>query len=71
MMAFLLSGVRLVLLASLTVATFFLVAEHRGVYLSGLLPYALVALFLVFHLFIHGGHPGHSEHREFTKRGLR
>lgn len=60
MISFLHSRTRLVLLASLAIAGFFLVAEHR-VHLSGYLPYALIGLFVVFHLFMHGGHGGHSE----------
>lgn len=59
MIAFLRSRAGVVLLASLAVAGFFLVLEHR-VHLSGFLPYALVALFIVFHLFMHRGHGGHS-----------
>lgn len=58
-MAFLRSRTGLVLLVSLTVAGFFLVAEHR-VHLDGVLPYALIGLFVVFHLFMHASHGGHS-----------
>ncbi|QIN84444.1 DUF2933 domain-containing protein [Rubrobacter tropicus] len=61
MIAFLRSRAGVVLLASLAVAGFFLVLEHR-VHLSGFLPYALVALFIVFHLFMHRGHGGHGGH---------
>lgn len=61
MTAFLRSRAGLVLLASLAVAGFFIILEHR-VHLSGFLPYALVALFLVFHVFMHGGHGGHGGH---------
>jgi hypothetical protein len=60
-MAFLRSWPGMVLIVSLAVAAFFLVAEHR-VHLSGFLPYALVALFVVFHKFMHGGHGGHGGH---------
>jgi hypothetical protein len=61
MISFLRSRTGLVLLASLAIAAFFLIAEHR-VHLSGLVPYALVALFIVFHLFMHAGHGGHGGH---------
>lgn len=61
MIAFLRSRAGLALLASLAVAGFFLVLEHR-VHLSGFLPYALVALFLVLHGFMHAGHGGHGGH---------
>lgn len=61
MIAFLRSRTGLVLLASLAIAGFFVVLEHR-VHLSGFLPYALVALFLVLHMFMHAGHGGHGGH---------
>lgn len=59
MMDFVRSRTGLVLLSSLAVAGFFLVAEHR-VHLSGYVPYGLIGLFVVFHLFMHGGHGGHA-----------
>jgi hypothetical protein len=58
-MAFLRSWPGMVLVVSLAVGAFFLVAEHR-VHLTGFLPYALVALFMVFHVFMHAGHGGHG-----------
>ena len=61
MISFLRSWAGMALIVSLAVAAFFLIAEHR-VHLSGFLPYALVALFIVFHLFMHGGHGGHGGH---------
>ncbi|MEW6635385.1 MAG: DUF2933 domain-containing protein [Actinomycetota bacterium] len=61
MIAFLRSRAGLVLIASLAVAGFFVVLEHK-VHLSGFLPYALVALFLVLHVFMHAGHGGHGGH---------
>ena len=71
MIAFFRSRTGLVLLASLAIAGFFLVAEHR-VHLSGFLPYALIGLFVVFHLFMHGGHGrhggGHSGEADEEKR---
>ena len=61
MISFLRSRTGLVLLASLAVAGFFVVLEHR-VHLDEILPYALVALFLVLHMFMHAGHGGHGGH---------
>lgn len=72
MIAFLRSRVGLVLIASLAVAGFFVILEHR-VHLSGYLPYALVVLFLVLHVFMHAGHGGHGEHSygtEAEKQGV-
>jgi len=55
-----------VLVGSLAVADFFLIAGHR-VHFSDLLPYALLALFIVFHLFMHGEYSRNSGSREPTK----
>ncbi len=49
----------LIVTASLVILGFFLFAEHR-VHVLGALPYILLALFLVLHLFLHSGHGGHS-----------
>jgi hypothetical protein len=49
----------LVLIVSLVVAGYFVVREHR-VHLSGYLPLALLALFILFHLLMHRTHGGHS-----------
>lgn len=38
---------------------FFLFAEHRA-HLFGFLPYALLLLCPLMHLFMHGGHGGHD-----------
>jgi hypothetical protein len=38
---------------------FFLFTEHRA-HLFGLLPYGLVLLCPLMHLFMHGGHGGHG-----------
>ena len=43
----------------LAVAAFFLWEEHRA-HILGALPYALVLLCPIIHLFIHRGHGGHD-----------
>jgi hypothetical protein len=50
------------LCAFLAVAAFFLWAEHRA-HLLGALPYVLLLLCPVIHLFMHRGHGGHGGHR--------
>ena len=49
----------LVLLAFLAIAGFFLVTEHT-VHVFGVLPYALLLLCPLLHVFNHGGHGGHG-----------
>lgn len=55
----------LTLLAFLAIAAFYLVTEHTA-HIFGFLPYALLLLCPLLHLFMHGGHShgghGHSEH---------
>lgn len=41
------------------IAAFFLLAEHRA-HVLGVLPFLLLGLCLVLHLFGHGGHGGHG-----------
>ena len=67
MIAFLRSRKGLVLLASLAIAAFFLITEHRT-HLSGFLPYALLALFVVLHMFMHAGHGGHPADTDGQER---
>ncbi len=43
----------------LLIAAFFLFEEHRA-HMLGLLPYALLALCPLLHVFMHGGHGGHE-----------
>lgn len=52
---------KLALLGFLGVAAFFLLTEHRA-HVFGALPYVLLLLCFLLHLFGHGGigHPGHS-----------
>ena len=51
----------LVLLAFLAIAVFYLVTEHAA-HFFGFLPYALLLLCPLLHLFMHGGHGGHGGH---------
>ncbi len=43
----------------LAIATFYLVTEHTA-HVFGLLPYALLLLCPIMHLFMHGSHGGHG-----------
>jgi hypothetical protein len=56
----------LVLLAFLAIAAFYLVTEHTA-HFFGFLPYALLLLCPLLHLFMHGGHGGHNGHSDNTK----
>lgn len=47
------------LVVFLAIAAFFLVAEHTA-HVLGVLPYGLVTLCLVMHLFMHGRHGNHG-----------
>ena len=51
----------LVLIAFLAVAAFFLITEHTA-HFFGILPYALLLLCPLLHLFMHGGHGDRSAH---------
>jgi hypothetical protein len=57
---FLKSRTGLVLLAFLAIAAFFLIAEHTA-HVFGVLPYALLLLCPLLHLFVHKGHGGHGD----------
>ena len=48
-----------VLCGFIIVAAFFLFTEHRA-HVFGFLPYALLLACPLMHLFMHGGHGGHS-----------
>jgi hypothetical protein len=61
MSAFLRSRTGVVLIAFLAIAAFFLVTEHTA-HVFGVLPYALLLLCPLLHLFMHHGHGGHSGH---------
>ncbi len=58
---FLRSRTGIVLLAFLAIATFYLVTEHTA-HFFGFLPYGLLLLCPIMHLFMHGGHGGHGDH---------
>lgn len=51
--------IRLVLYVSIGIVAYFLITEHL-VHLSGFLPYSFVIIFVLMHLFMHGGHGGHG-----------
>jgi hypothetical protein len=60
--AFLRSRAGLALLGFLAIGAFFLLGEHRA-HAFGYLPYALLLLCPLLHLFMHGGHGGgHGDH---------
>lgn len=46
----------------LIIAAFFLLTEHRA-HILGVVPYALLLLCPVIHLFMHRGHTGHGGHQ--------
>jgi len=48
-------------LAFLAIAAFFVIIEHRA-QLYGILPFALLVLCPLLHLFMHGGHGDHGGH---------
>ena len=58
---FLRSRAGLVLLAFLAIAGFYLVTEHTA-HVFGFLPYLLILLCPILHLFMHRGHGGHGGH---------
>jgi hypothetical protein len=49
----------LTLIAFLAIVTFFLVTEHIA-HFFGILPYSLLLLCPLLHLFMHGGHADHQ-----------
>lgn len=63
--SFLRSRAGLVLIGFLAIAAFYLATEHTA-HVFGYLPFALVLLCPLLHLFMHGGHGGHGgqEHTE-------
>lgn len=50
---------KFILAGSLIIIGFYLFFEHR-VHIFGNVQYILLALFIVMHLFMHGGHGGHT-----------
>ena len=57
---FLRSRTGLVLIAFLLIAGFYLVTEHTA-HVFGVLPYGILLLCPILHLFMHGGHGGHGQ----------
>ncbi len=62
----------LTLIASLAIAAFFLITEHTA-HFFGFLPYALLLLCPLLHLFMHHGHGdsapgGHADHQAPEER---
>jgi hypothetical protein len=53
--------IKIVLFASIGIITYFLITEH-WVHLAGFLPYSFLLIFILMHLFMHGGHGGHGGH---------
>lgn len=49
----------IVLFGFLAVAAFFLILEHRA-HLLGWLPFAIILLCPLMHIFMHGSHKGHG-----------
>ena len=62
------SRTRVVLVAFLAIAAFFLLTEHTA-HVFGVLPYALLLLCPLLHVFMHHGHDGHSGHDEDQDSG--
>lgn len=58
----------LVLVAFLAIAGFFIVSEHRA-HAFGVLPYVLLFLSPLLHLFLHGRHGAHGGHRGHEEHG--
>lgn len=56
----------LILFAFLAIAAFFLITEHTA-HFFGLLPYALLLLCPLLHLFMHGGHGGHGNQGDHSQ----
>jgi hypothetical protein len=61
MVAFFQSRTALALLAFLAVASFYQITEHTA-RVFGVLPYALLLLCPLLHLFMHGAHGAHGAH---------
>jgi cbb3-type cytochrome oxidase subunit 3 len=58
----------LALLAFLAIAVFFLVTEHTA-HFFGVLPFLLLLLCPLLHLFMHGGHSEHDGHANHQDEG--
>ena len=58
----------LTLIAFLVIAAFFLITEHTA-HFFGFLPYALLLLCPLLHLFMHRGHGDHANHADHITDG--
>ena len=58
----------LTLMAFLAIAAFFLITEHTA-HLFGVLPYVLLLLCPLLHLFMHRGHGDHANHADHITDG--
>ncbi|HLF28958.1 MAG TPA: DUF2933 domain-containing protein [Anaerolineae bacterium] len=56
----------MIFIAFLAIAAFFLLTEHTA-HVFGILPYALLLLCPLLHLFMHGGHGEHTGHTDDPK----
>jgi hypothetical protein len=66
--SFLRSRTGLAFIAFLAIATFYLVTEHTA-HFFGLLPYGLLLLCPIMHLFMHGRHGGHGGQNDQSEPG--
>ncbi len=58
----------LALIAFLSIAAFFLITEHTA-HLFGVLPYVLLLICPLLHLFMHSGHGDHASHADHVTDG--
>jgi hypothetical protein len=58
----------LTLIAFIVIAAFFLITEHTA-HLFGILPYVLLLLCPLLHMFMHGGHDDHASHASHKTDG--
>lgn len=70
MKSWLWSRAGLTLLAFLAIAAFFLITEHTA-HLFGILPYVLLLLCPLLHMFMHRGHGDHANHADHATDGER
>ncbi|GBE93737.1 DUF2933 domain-containing protein [Nostoc cycadae] len=61
------SPAKIALYVFLAIAAFFLITEHLA-HLAGILPYLLLLACPFMHLFMHGGHGGHSDGNDRSSR---
>jgi hypothetical protein len=59
--------VKITLTCLTAIAAFFLIGQH-WVHLAGILPWFLILLCPLMHLFMHGGHGGHNHDHDDTKK---